>query len=131
MKNEMFVSLWVGNTESEEELKNYVKLVYSDDGEYLSSIFTKEFGVNPDEIDEDYLECAFYAQQYGELSILLRGCSYEDEVILEFNKKNKDKLNCKYNSVIILYNYKYKKRIVCSNKHFKYIGCVKISYFFN
>lgn len=130
MKNEMFVSLWVGNTESEERLKDYVSLVYTDNGEYLSSIFVKEFRINPDEIDEDYLECAYYEQKSNTISTLLRGCSYEDEVANEFKSRFGDDLNCMYNSVIIAYDYRYKKRmILISNKsNFKYIGCIKIEY---
>lgn len=133
MKNEMFVSLWIGNTKSEEELKNYVKFVYTDNGECLSSIFAKEFGVSSDEIDEDYLECAYYTQQSDMISTLLRGCSYEDEVIYEFNTKFGDNLSLMYNSVILIYDYQHKKNnvMIANNRiRFKYIGCVKISYNF-
>lgn len=130
MKNEMFVSLWMGNTESEENLKDYVSLVYTDNGEYLSSIFVKEFRINPDEIDEDYLECAYYEQKFNTISTLLRGCSYEDEVVNEFKSRFGDNLNYMYNAVVLVYDYQYKKRkmLISNNSKFKYIGCVKIEY---
>ncbi len=132
MKNEKFVSLWVGNTKSEEELKNYVKLVYTDNGECLSSSFAREFRVNLDEIDEDYIECAHYTQQSDMISILLKGCSYEDEVVRKFNAKFGNNLNSMYNSVILIYDYKHIKttRLFLKRMRFKYIGFVKIGYDF-
>ena len=128
MKKEMYVSLWLGNRKSEEDLENYVGFDYSDD--VTASEFSKDFDVNPDEIDEDFFESAYLPESSGIISILLMGCSYEKEVIGEFERKIGDKLPSAYNSVILVYDYQYTRKIPAHSpkSHFEFIDYVKISY---
>lgn len=129
MLHEMFVSLWIGNTKSDKELWDYVRLDYTDDGKEIVSDFIREFDVNSDEFDEDYIESVRYPQQSNLISELLIGCSYENEVISGFVSQFGDKLESMHNSVILLYNYQHiPNNSTISNDccRFMYIGSVKI-----
>ena len=56
MEKEGYVSLWIGNLESDEKLLEYVELVYTDDGEWLPSQFLQDFNIDIDDFNEDCIE---------------------------------------------------------------------------
>lgn len=110
MEKTITVALWVGNVESENELLDYVDISYSEDGADISSDFLKEFNIDQDDFDEDFFECAFRDRDSNMISILLEGCSFEDMVIPSFQKKYGEKMNSKYNAIILMYDYNYSLR---------------------
>ncbi len=127
---ETFVSLWLGNSESEEELENYTEFDYSCD-DVTTSALIQDFDIDADEIDEDSFESVYLPESSGIISVLLRGCSYEEAVVKEFQRKIGDKLHSVYNSVILVYDYQYDRKIPASageKNQFQFMGCVKIHY---
>ena len=52
MEREGYVSLWIGNSKSDEELLEYVELVYTDDGDWLPSQFLQDFNIDINDFDE-------------------------------------------------------------------------------
>ena len=50
MEQEGYVSLWIGKSESDEELLNYVETDYTEDGDCLPSQFLKDFNIDIDDI---------------------------------------------------------------------------------
>ena len=46
MEREGYVSLWIGNIKSDDELIAYVELEYTDDGDCIPSKFLKDFSMN-------------------------------------------------------------------------------------
>lgn len=119
---ECCVSLWVGNTESDEKLLDYVSINYDeDDDDYGYSQFMKDFCI--DYLDEDFMERIFFDKKTDSLKELLSGCSYEDKVIPEFEKifiSGK-----KFNSAILIYDMDYDGNIN-KNCRFEFAGTVKI-----
>ncbi|MGD6842164.1 immunity 22 family protein [Bacillus infantis] len=49
-----YVSMWIGNFGSKEELMNYTNIEYTEDGDSISSVFEKDF--NLDYYDRDLVE---------------------------------------------------------------------------
>lgn len=118
-----YVSLWVGNAESDEKLLDYVSVNYEeDDDDYGYSQFMKDFCI--DYLDEDFMERIFLDKKTDSLKELLSGCSYEDKVIPEFEKifiSGK-----KFNSAILIYDMDYDGNIN-KNCRFEFTGTVKIN----
>ena len=81
MEKEGYVSLWIGNIKSDDELMAYVELEYTDDGDCIPSKFLKDFSIDIDDIDEDFIERVCHENKVSSISELISGCSYE-EIIL-------------------------------------------------
>lgn len=114
MEKEGLVSIWIGKVKSEDFINKYVELDYSDDDECKPSKFFKDFKIDIDDIDEDFIETAVYEIKSNKLNDLLDGCSYSDIVIKNICGLEGDELKENYNSVILIYNYEYinkKKKI--------------------
>jgi len=119
------VSLWVGCSESDEKLLDYVSVNYDDDGDYEDSQFMKDFCI--DDLNEDFTERIFHEEKTDSLKKLLAGCSYEDKVIPEFEKIFVS--GEKFNSGILVYDMNYDGNIaVAENKYcrLEFVGTVKI-----
>lgn len=50
MEKEGYVSLWIGNIKSDDELMAYVELEYTDDGDCIPSKFLKDFSIDIDDL---------------------------------------------------------------------------------
>ncbi len=124
-----YVSLWVGNAESDEKLLDYISVDYSeeDSDDYYYSQFMKDFCI--DDLDEDFMERIFRDEKTDSLKKLLAGCSYEDKVIPEFEKIICNFPDKKYNSVILVYDMNYDGNITFSESEYcrlEFVGTVKI-----
>ncbi|MDE6707514.1 MAG: immunity 22 family protein, partial [Oscillospiraceae bacterium] len=82
MEKDGYVSLWVGNIESEEDFSEYMKIIYNDDGDAVSSMFSNDFQINIDDFDEDFIECIFSKNKTQSLIKIIKNCSYEDTILL-------------------------------------------------
>lgn len=127
MGKDGFVSLWIGNIDSQDLLDEYAELIYTDEGEWLPSPFLGDFNINMDDFDEDFIEKVCHGNEVMTLSELISGCSYEDVVILKFINMYGDKLPNDINSAVLLYNFGYNgntKEVQKDELNFKYIGTV-------
>src|SRR4051794_37504793 len=105
MAKEGFVSLFVGNSSSYEELQNYILVSYTEDGDAIPSEFEKDFNIAY--YDEDFREVEFYDESSDDLRVLLEGFSYAERIIPELIEICGERLNQKVNSVTLLYNFQY------------------------
>ncbi|MGX9706933.1 immunity protein 22 of polymorphic toxin system [Laceyella sediminis] len=122
MKKEGFVSLFIGNSDSYEELQKYVLVSYTEDGDAIPSKFEKDFGI--EYYDEDFREVEFYSQSSNDLRVLLEGFSYDEEIAPEFIDICGERLDQEVNSVILLYNFQYDRKVDKTNQ-FKFLGTVQ------
>ncbi|MEW9675763.1 immunity 22 family protein [Lentibacillus sp. L22] len=118
MEKQGIVSIWLGNVKEEYELEEYVNLKYDEDGESIPSKFYVDFNIDMDEADEDFIEKAVLVQKSNNISVLLDGCSYDENILPKIDRDIN--LNKYYNAVILMYNFEYNNRINSSNK-FDYI----------
>lgn len=126
MEKENVVSVWLGNTKSNEFLINYIDLKYLENGECIASDFFNDFEIDINDIDEDFIEKVRYDMVSTDLEFLLEGCSYEETVIPNI-KKFTNNIQTKFNTVILLYNFEYfrtKSSINNNDYSMKYIGTV-------
>ena len=128
MKQETDVSLWVGSIASEDALCEYVELDYSDDSAPLKSAFTEEAGIDPDDIDEDFIESVYRDAPSDDLAVLLADCSYADAVTDAFTALWGKTLPAAYNAVILIYHYQHKPKTPLRQSAFQWIGSVRIAY---
>ena len=128
MEKDGYVSLWVGNIESEEDFSEYMKIIYNDDGDAVSSMFSNDFQINIDDFDEDFIECIFSKNKTQSLIKIIKNCSYEDTILLEYKKIMRDIFSEKINVAVLLYNFQYNGQIVAINRnhhYFNFIGAVR------
>lgn len=128
MEKEGFVSLWIGNIDSQDSLDEYTELIYTEEGECLPSTFLADFNIDMDDFDEDFIEKVCHKKNVKSLNELIAGCSYEDVVILRFTNVLGDGLLKGVNSAILLYNYEYDgniKKTRNGEQSFRYISTVQ------
>lgn len=114
------VSVWIGNFESNDELMNYTNIEYTEDGDSISSIFEKIF--NLDYYDRDLVEKKRISQPTNNVKELLKGFSYSDQFIKQFDIVNQEK---EFNAAILVYNFEYdaqKTKIKYKNSELEFIG---------
>lgn len=127
------VSLWLGNTNSQEYLEEYTTIKYNeeleDDDEELSQ-FLKDF--NLDWFDEDFMEIRYFDKNVSDISEFLESCFYEEFLIPKFKEITKG-MSWNYNSVIMLLDFDYTSEcenivdsINTKDYNFKYIGTANI-----
>ncbi|MDE6539751.1 MAG: immunity 22 family protein [Ruminococcus sp.] len=124
--NDYYVSLWVGYSESDEKLLDYISVDYEEDEDNCYSQFEKDFEI--DDFDEDFAERLFLDNETDSIKYLLSGCSYEDKVIPEFEKIFVAGKN--FNCGILTYEMNYDGNInFIENKYcrLEFIGTVKIN----
>lgn len=117
-----YVSIWLARFDCYEELREYIQEVYTDDGDQESQ-FMKDFMINY--YDEDFREADFLEEGSSSFSELLKDYSYYKSIISNYTNCKSDKLKRAYNSVILLYDYKYEGEVnkkEYSNKIIEFIG---------
>ncbi|AKC64194.1 immunity 22 family protein [Clostridium sporogenes] len=128
MEKKGYVSLWIGNIKSDDELLEYVDLVYTDDGDWLPSQFLKDFNIDIDDFDDDCIERVCLEENVTSINKLISGCSYEDIVVPKYDKLTNGVSIVKYNAGILLYNFQYDGNVKSVNNKdykFKFIGSVE------
>ncbi|WP_223837446.1 immunity 22 family protein [Bacillus swezeyi] len=115
------------NINSPDELDKIIKTSYTEDGDFIPSIFARSFDI--ERYDDAVREADFYEEPSNSLSRLLEGFSYDDVIIPEFiSMYGGDILTKKYNAVVLLYNFSYegtKKMISISDTEFEFLGSAK------
>lgn len=110
MYEEGYISLWVGDLTSETELKKYVQLDYDEDGDLIPSQMIIDFKLfdekgDPNEYDESCMELHFYENKRKQLSDVLTGFSYDDQLLKGFEAVCGNEFDIDVNAVVLLYNY--------------------------
>ncbi|MGQ3480664.1 immunity 22 family protein [Paenibacillus sp. TY11] len=126
MEKEGFVSLWMGNVDTCEELERLLATSYTDEGDFIPSIFARYFEI--DRYDDAVREAEYYEESSNDLISLLEGFSYDDKIIPEFNALLQGKLLNNFNAVILLYNFKYtgnREEVENDSNFLKYLGTVE------
>jgi len=103
MEQEGTVSIWVGHASSKDTWRTAITIDSYDD-ENWGSPFTRAFGI--DDYDEDFQEAHFHPRSHNQLGLLLRGASYDDQVIEQAEKLNY-RVDADTNCVMLLYNFNY------------------------
>lgn len=124
MIKEKKASLWLGYFENEDDFRNYMKVSYDEDGNYIPSKFQENYGIK--KYDLDTSEIDWISDKCIDVESLLAGFSNDFEIVPQFKKMLEYKNVEKYNSIVVLYNFEY---INCNRKNEKleYIGCVDVS----
>lgn len=107
MEKEGVVSLWLGNIRTNEFLNDYVEIKYTEDGEWEPSEFLKDFKIDIDDIDENFIEKVRYEEKLDSIESLLQGCSYEEIIIPKIINIIGNKVGKEINTVILVYNLEY------------------------
>ncbi|MBU8582689.1 immunity 22 family protein [Bacillus paralicheniformis] len=128
MERENYVSLWIGSIQTDDKLNEYVELPYDEEeGDFLPSAFLKDFYIDIDDLDEDFIEKVVHDQNKEQLHELIGGCSYDEIILPRFEAIQGKKLPNNINSAILLYNFDYegkRNEIVNDGYTFKFIGSV-------
>ena len=128
MEKEGYVSLWIGNAKSDEELLEYVELVYTDDGDWLPSQFLQDFNIDIDDFDEDFIERVCRQKEANSIIELISGCSYENIIMPKYENLIDGVSAVKFNAGILIYNFQYDGNVGSVNNkdyEFKFIGSVE------
>jgi hypothetical protein len=126
MRKDNFVSLWLGRTKSSKTLDKYLKVKYSDDGDFVPSVFAKKFQI--ERYEEGFREAEFYEQGSNNIYELLEGFSYDNVLIEYFKNILGENVDATYNTVILLYNFEYNGSINeyrSRTEYFKFIGSTR------
>lgn len=102
---ENMVSIWLGNFETEDALLEYTTDSYTEDGDWVSSIFCNDFFKGEEPFEVDFFERYLVENSSAEIRVLLEGCSYDESVIQSLISTVGEKLNKEYNSVILIFDF--------------------------
>lgn len=126
MEKKGFVSLWVGNVQSSDELDRLLVVSYSDDGDFIPSIFANHFEIR--RYDDAVREAEYYEEASDDLNQLLEGFSYDDEIVPRFDTLVEEELPNDINAVVLLYNFKYTGEIIeatIQSNYLRFLGTVE------
>ncbi len=104
MERENKLSIWIGKFSSKDELSEYMKEKYTDDGDLYSS-FMNSFKI--DYIDNQFQEVLFQDNNITKEDIFSQFSYSESFIDLIPNDKNWTL----YNSFILLYDFEYEKNV--------------------
>ncbi len=122
---EQIVSLWIGNFDTEENMKNYFKVSYSEGGYRINSLFENDFTIG--KYNEDFSERNFLGEINKPLDELLLGLPYYNQILPKFMEILKDYDGLEGNTIMLLYDFKfhgYKKSEEGEGYKIQFIGAV-------
>lgn len=124
MIKENNVSLWLGFYENADDFKNYIKVSYDEDGNYIPSNFQASYAIKS--YDLDAIESDWILERCSDVESLLAGFSGDYEIIPQFQKMLEHKNIQNYNSIILLYNFEY-TGVGYVDENLEYIGCAEVT----
>ena len=104
MRHEGVVGLWVGLAQSAEALEAALRVTFSPDGNFEGSAFSRAFGIPY--YDDGFRELLMLPSSTNQLSELIRGVSYEQQILPRFSAiecARGEETNC----AVLLYNIGY------------------------
>ncbi|MGG0731157.1 immunity 22 family protein [Bacillus paramycoides] len=99
------VSIWLGNMKTQDQLDVYMDVTYDEEGDSIPAKFFVDFNIDMIDVDDDFIEKEVLEETSDDISVLLAGCSYDDEIL--FRIKEGVKLGKPYNSIVLIYNFQY------------------------
>lgn len=105
METENTVSIWIGNFADQSQLDHYLQIRYDEDGEAVHSQFLIDYGIDLDDIDDDWLEAEVYDRNHSNLEQMLKGVSYEQTILRNLKVEGINTILPPSNTIILLYNY--------------------------
>ncbi|MED1114202.1 immunity 22 family protein [Bacillus paramycoides] len=99
------VSIWLGNMKTQDQLDAYMDVTYDEEGDSIPAKFFVDFNIDMIDVDDDFIEKEVLEETSDDISVLLAGCSYDDEIL--FRIKEGVKLGKPYNSIVLIYNFQY------------------------
>ena len=128
MRKNDIVSLWLVNIDDRNKLKTFTECSYTEDGDYIPSIFSDLFEL--EYYDEDFSDVSYVGRKDC-ITELLNGFSYDYAIIPKFKKIIERNNVCvgDFNSVILLYNFEYLNNQISQildDCTFRFIGSIKI-----
>lgn len=128
MREDNFVTLWVGRARSAEALEQYVRLQYNEDGDLVPSQLMQDFSIPS--YDENFREAERLSEPQRNLEALLRGFSYDSQLIEKFRAICGETINYDANAVVLLYNFHVKRpqvvRFEGEDVELQWMGTTKI-----
>ncbi|MED0961081.1 immunity 22 family protein [Bacillus paramycoides] len=99
------VSIWLGNMKTQDRLDVYMDVTYDEEGDSIPAKFFVGFNIDMIDVDDDFIEKEVLEETSDDISVLLAGCSYDDEILSRI--KEGVKLGKSYNSIVLIYNFQY------------------------
>ncbi|NWK69170.1 immunity 22 family protein [Bacillus paramycoides] len=99
------VSIWLGNMKTQDQLDAYMDVTYDEEGDSIPAKFFVDFNIDMIDVDDDFIEKEVLEETCDDISVLLAGCSYDDEILSRI--KEGVKLGKSYNSIVLIYNFQY------------------------
>ncbi|CAM4233132.1 hypothetical protein COJ48_18125 [Bacillus cereus] len=99
------VSIWLGNMKTQDQLDAYMDVTYDEEGDSIPAKFFVDFNIDMIDVDDDFIEKEVLEETSDDISVLLAGCSYDDEILSRI--KEGVKLGKPYNSIVLIYNFQY------------------------
>ncbi|MED0965579.1 immunity 22 family protein [Bacillus paramycoides] len=99
------VSIWLGNMKTQDQLDVYMDVTYDEEGDSIPAKFFVDFNIDMIDVDDDFIEKEVLEETSDDISVLLAGCSYDDEILSRI--KEGVKLGKAYNSIVLIYNFQY------------------------
>ena len=124
MEKENKVSLWLGYFEKENDFRDYMKVRYDKDGNYIPSKFQELFAIK--KYNLDLSEIDWISDKCTDVELLLAGFSNDFEIIPQFKEMLENRDIVKYNSIVLFYNFGYKNNN-CPTAELEYIGCANVN----
>ncbi|MBC6972212.1 immunity 22 family protein [Bacillus sp. Xin] len=126
MEYKGMASLWLGTSQSLNQLQKYVDMEYTEDGDSIDSKFGMNFGFGY--YDEDQIEIMFYEEAKIHIEEVLQDFSYSEIIIPRFKDLMKRvDVEDNINSVIVLYDFQYdaeKAKDTYEGLEFIFVGAV-------
>jgi len=104
MQEDGLVSVWIGSAQCLDDWTRAIEVPVSEDGDFAESEFGQAFDLGY--YDTDYQEAEFYPSGRSNIDLLLRGVSYDDQVIPAVEKLDHSVTDAD-NCFALLYNYRY------------------------
>jgi hypothetical protein len=105
VEKEGIVSIWLGISDSMEDLQQYLQVYYSEEVDFINSRFEKDFNIQC--FDEDLKEINYLEESVSSISLILAPHSYSESITSSFVHKFGLELDMKYNCIILLYDFNY------------------------
>lgn len=127
MREEGWVSLWLGTAPDSDVLNDYVELSYDDNGELIASSFMLDFSLLY--WDEDFREADHLETACQSVAKVLSGFSYDSRLIEQFQQQLGRTLPAEVNAVVLLYNYRHQPTPVpqaSGDVQLQFVGTAKL-----
>lgn len=128
MREEGFVSLWLGVAPTADDLERYVALTYNEDGELVSSQFMDDFELP--RWDEACREAEYLGDVGKSVAEVLSGFSYDSQLIEQFQQMLGESLTFPVNAAVLLYNFNHQTPTVTQSDgaiRLRFMGVAKYS----